>query len=494
MSVDDTTDNRITPLRESDNPPPGKPNNIEAEQALLGAIFVNNLAYGAVSDFLCDEHFSNPLHGRIYHASSQLIEGHDAANPITLRALFENDTSLIQAGGIGYLAKLAACAVTVINAPTYGRIIHDLALRRQGLRLAEQLTLDLHAVVHERPADTIFAAHDEEMFALRESAAQKRPYVSLGQAMQLALEQTERAYKRGGALAGLTTGLADLDKALGGLRAGELVVIAAATSMGKTALALNIADSLARLGYPTGIFALEQSAAELTQRIMTRHSKVSLSKQLSGDLDMIEWNALAAAQDELRSVPLWVDDTSAASLAHIRHLARAWKKQRGIRMLVVDHLQLMRSPEAKGYPNRAQEVAEYTGGLKALAKDLEIPVLLLSQLRRGIEQRENKRPGLADLRESGSIEQDADVVIFLYREEYYLINAHPSQREREPISDFNDRVDAWKAHLDKVAGTAEAIIAKHRQGATATIKLGWNAALTEFTNFAAADRWAAQTY
>src|SRR5215472_6969325 len=499
----------IAPLREAD-PEPTRvpPSNTEAEQALLGAIFRNNLAYGRVSDFLLPEHFSYAVHQRIYAAIAKLIERGQPANPITLKNLFDQDGALAELGGAEYLTRLAESAVTIINAEDYGRRIHDLHLRRQLIDLGEDVVND--AFRHDLDDDAVNQIERAEarLFELASSGQAEGGLRPLDAALRNALEMAEAAFQRSGRTVGVPTGFIDLDKKLGGLHPSDLIILAGRPSMGKTSLATNIAFNAAKAyvegvgpdgrkiaedGGVIGFFSLEMSAEQLATRILAEESNVSSDRIRRGDVRKDDFDRFVAASQRLSSVPLYIDDTPALSVGALRTRARRLKRQQGLGLIVVDYLQLMRpSTQNRVMENRVQEVSDITRGLKAIAKELEVPVLACSQLSRAVEQREDKRPQLADLRESGSIEQDSDVVMFIFREEYYLSRAEPTHRPEESPEKFNDRYDRWKERCEASYGLADVIIAKQRHGPIGTVKLHFEAETTKFDNFIGAEQLPAE--
>ena len=479
--------------------PPGEgwrqiPHNFEAEQALLGAILINNEAYHRVSEFLRKEHFFDPVHGRIFESAARLIERHQIANPVTLKNVFEGDEALADVGGAKYLARLAASAVTVINARDYGRTVFDLHLRRRLVALSEEIREGAISPDVETTANQQIEAAEQHLFDLATTGEYEGGFREFTEVLTRAIEMAEAAYKREGRLTGTTTGFADMDRMLGGLQASDLVVLAGRPSMGKTALATNIAYNASRLcryeidesgqktvadGAVVGFFSLEMSAEQLATRILAEASGVSSDRIRKGELSDADFQKVVEANQELARLPFFIDDTPALSVAQLRTRARRLKRQHALSLIVVDYLQLLRPVASRPNDNRVQEISEITRGLKALAKELNVPVLALSQLSRAVEQREDKRPQLADLRESGSIEQDADVVMFIYREEYYL--------ERQQPEEGTDKHDEWKAQMERVHNLAEIIIGKQRHGPTGTLKLVFQGELTRFSDFIADD-------
>ena len=465
------------------------PHNIEAEQALLGAILVNNDAFDRVSDFLRPEHFSEELHRRIFEVAGQLIRSGKIATPITLKT-FVGEHDL---GGITipqYLARLAAGAATVINAADYGRVVHDLAVRRDLITIGQ----DVVNTAYDSPVDAPPRAQIEEaerrLFTIAETGRYDGGFQRFSEALALSIEMAGRAHQRDGKLSGIATGLRDLDRMMGGLQPSDLVIIAGRPAMGKTSLATNIAFSIAQAydfelkpdgthktinGGIVGFFSLEMSAEQLATRIIAEQAGISSSRIRRGDIGEPDFIRIAEAARQMQSAPLYIDQTGGLSIAQLTARARRLKRQRGLDIIFVDYLQLLSGSRAR-QENRVQELTEITTGLKALAKEMNVPVVALSQLSRQVESREDKRPQLSDLRESGSIEQDADVVMFVYRDEYYL-------KGREPQPGSENHVK-WIADMEKAHGRAELIIGKQRHGPTGMIEVQFEAELTRFSNLA----------
>jgi replicative DNA helicase len=468
------------------------PHNIEAEQALLGAILVNNDAYYRVSDFLEPPHFQEELHKRIYELCQSLIRTGKLATPITLKT-FLGDHDL---GGMTvsqYLARLAAEATTVINAEEYGRTIYDLAMRRQLILIGEDMVnVAYDAPVEEPPRKQIEDA-ERRLYQLAEQGRYEGGFLAFSDALRTAVDMAAEAFKRDRKLSGIATGLGDLDRMMGGLQPSDLVILAGRPGMGKTALATNIAFNVARAyaaerqpdgtmkrldGGIVGFFSLEMSAEQLATRVIAEQSGVASYKIRRGEIREEEFMRIADAAREMERVPFYIDQTGGISIAQLTARARRLKRQKGLDVLVVDYLQLLSGAAKKG-ENRVQELTEITTGLKALAKELAVPIIALSQLSRQVEQRDDKRPQLSDLRESGSIEQDADVVLFVYREEYYLKNKEPRPGTEEHFK--------WQTEMDQVYGRAEVIIGKQRHGPTGTVSLHFDAEITRFSNLARED-------
>jgi replicative DNA helicase len=469
------------------------PHNIDAEQALLGAILVNNEAQDRVSSFLRPEHFFDPLHAAIYETASKLIASGKQATPITLRTFFETAEPIDQNLTVPqYLGRLAAHATTIINAVEYARTIYDLAVRRQLILIGE----DMVNVAYDSPVDHPPEAQIEEaetrLFSLAENSKYGQGFLSFETALVTAIEVANNAYQRQGGLSGVSTGLRDLDAKMGGLQASDLIILAGRPSMGKTSLATNIAFNIARThrseeqqdgsrktvdGGVVGFFSLEMSAEQLATRILAEQSEISSEKIRRGQITDDEFKRLVLASQTMARCPLFIDQTGGISIAQLAARARKLKRQKGLDVLVVDYLQLLTGSAKRASEGRVQEVSEITTGLKALAKELSVPIIALSQLSRQVENREDKRPQLSDLRESGSIEQDADVVMFVFREEYYVERKKPSESNVEEMI-------KWQQEMQLVHGKAEVIIGKQRHGPTGTVQLAFEANYTRFGNLA----------
>ncbi|GGC74276.1 replicative DNA helicase [Chelatococcus reniformis] len=461
--------------------------------ALLGAILVNNDAFYRVSDFLEPIHFYEELHRRIFEIASSLIRAGKVATPITMKT-FIGETDLGGLTASQYLARLAAEATTIINAEDYGRTIYDLALRRNLIGIGEDMVnLAYDAPVEASPRDQIEEA-ERKLYALAETGRYEGGFQAFSGALATAIDMAAAAYKRDGQLSGVATGLSDLDQKMGGLQRSDLVILAGRPGMGKTALATNIAFNVARAyaserrqdgsletvnGGIVGFFSLEMSAEQLASRIIAEQSGVPSYKIRRGDLHEDEFVRITDAAREMQTLPLYIDQTGGISIAQLTARARRLKRQKGLDMLVVDYLQLLSGSSKKG-DNRVQEMTEITTGMKALAKELNVPIIALSQLSRQVEQRDDKRPQLSDLRESGSIEQDADVVMFVFREEYYLKNKEPKMGTEEYFK--------WQTDMEAAHNKAEVIIGKQRHGPTGMVPLAFHAEVTRFSNLAQDDR------
>ncbi|HEX4111139.1 MAG TPA: replicative DNA helicase [Stellaceae bacterium] len=506
----DAAPSNVTPLRDSDAIYRSPPQNLEAEQALLGAILVNNDAYRRVAEFLQPEHFAEPVHQRVYAAIRTLIERAQIANPVTLKNLFDQDGALAEIGGAQYLARLAASVVTIINATDYGRQIYDLHLRRQLISIGEDTVNDAYAYDLEREAAAQIEAAEKKLFDLATLGQYDSGFQPFKAALTQAITMAEAAFQKSGKTIGVATGFADLDKNLGGLHPSDLIVLAGRPSMGKTALATNIAFNAARTYRPgksadgrtiaedgavVGFFSLEMSAEQLATRVLSEQSGVSSDRIRRGEVSSTDFDKFVRASLDLAEVPLFIDDTPALSITGLRTRARRLQRTHGLGLIVIDYLQLLRgSGDGPGNDNRVQEVSEITRGLKALAKELSVPVIALSQLSRQVESREDKKPMLSDLRESGSIEQDSDVVIFIYREEYYLSRSQPTQRPEEANDKFNERYERWRKRVEEVHDTAELLIAKQRHGPIGNITLRFDGHTTRFDNYVRNDHHAEERF
>jgi replicative DNA helicase len=472
------------------------PHNDEAEQALLGALLVNNEKSHVVSGFLRPDHFFQPIHGRIFEAILKLVERGQIANPVTLKHYFENDEALTDIGGAQYLARLVGSTVTIINAEDYARTVHDLYLRRELITLGEDVVNEAYDYKIETPANEQIELAEQHLFNLAEEGESEGGFRPLGDSMTDAIVTMEGAYNRKGGLTGVATGLIDLDNLLGGLHPSDLLILAGRPGMGKSGLATNIGLHAARNYRPildddgkethvegavVGFFSLEMSAEQLANRMLSEATGISSEKLRRGQLSREDFHKVVEESRNLSNAPFFIDDTPALSVAALRTRARRLKRTQNLSLIIVDYLQLVRPSGSSRHDSRVLEIGEITQGLKALAKDLNVPVLALSQLSRAVEQREDKRPQLSDLRESGSIEQDADVVMFIFREDYYLERDEPVKRAEETDERHADRYERWTKRLQEVEGTAEVIIAKQRHGPTGKIRLQFTKGTIKFS-------------
>ena len=465
------------------------PHNLEAEQSLLGAILVNNEACDRVTSFLMPEHFYEGVHARIFEAASTLIRAGKLASPVTLKTYFERDETLNEIGGPAYLARLAAAATTIINAEEYGRTIYELATRRRLISIGSDIVNDSFDTPVDLTARDLIEGAEQKLYEIAETGRYGQGFQPFGTALTEAIDLAAAAYQRDGGLSGVSSGFRNIDEKMGGLQRSDLIILAGRPAMGKTSLATNIAYHVAKNyraehkpdgtvdvkdGAVVAFFSLEMSGEQLATRIISEQAGIPSEKIRRGKITEEEFHRLSATAGELQSLPLYIDATGGLTIAHLAARARRLKRQRGLGLIIVDYLQLLTGSSRKAAEGRVQEVTEITVGLKSLAKELAVPVIALSQLSRQVENREDKRPQLADLRESGSIEQDADIVMFVYREEYYLGRAQPQLNTPEFYT--------WQEKMAKVEGIAEVIIGKQRHGPTGTIELHFEGSLTRFSD------------
>ncbi|WP_306113993.1 MULTISPECIES: replicative DNA helicase [unclassified Roseovarius] len=462
------------------------PHSIEAEQQLLGAILTNNDVYDRVASIIGPQHFYDPVHARIYDVAAARIAKNNLASPVTLKAFLEEDEGLKELGGPAYLTRLAGAAISSFAVRDYAQMIYDMAIRRELIGLGHEIAGKAARLdVESEPKDQIVEA-EQKLYTLAEQGQTESGFQSFLKAVTDAVNVANAAYQRDGGLAGVSTGLADMDAKLGGLHKSDLLILAGRPSMGKTSLATNIAFNIAKAykrgtfpdgtegavnGGVVGFFSLEMSAEQLASRILAEASEISSHKIRQGDMDEGEFRRFVDAAKTLESCPLFIDDTAAIPIAQLAARARRLKRTHGLDVLIVDYLQLVRGTS----DNRVQEIGEISMGLKAIAKELEIPVIALSQLSRQVESRDDKRPQLSDLRESGSIEQDADVVMFVFREEYYVEREKPSEEKLEETAE-------WQERMARLHGKAEVIVGKQRHGPIGTVELSFEAQYTRFGN------------
>jgi replicative DNA helicase len=466
--------------------PESVPHSIEAEQQLLGALLTNNDVYDKIASIITPKHFYDPVHARIFETAAARIAKNNLASPVTLKAFFEDDDGLKELGGPAYLARLAGAAISAFAVRDYAQLIYDLAIRRDLIALGQEISAKAARVdVASEPKEQIVEA-EQQLYKLAEQGQTESGFQSFLKAVTDAVNVANAAYQREGGLAGIATDLMDMDKMLGGLHKSDLLILAGRPSMGKTSLATNIAYNVAKAykrgklqdgsegavdGGVVGFFSLEMSAEQLAGRILAEASEISSHKIRQGDMDETEFRRFVDAAKELEACPLFIDDTAAIPIAQLAARARRLKRTHGLDLLIIDYLQLVRGTSE----NRVQEIGEISMGLKAIAKELQIPVIALSQLSRQVESREDKRPQLSDLRESGSIEQDADVVMFVFREEYYAEREKPSDHEL-------DKMAEWQERMSRLHGKAEVIIGKQRHGPIGTVELSFEAQFTRFGN------------
>ncbi|ASM72622.1 MULTISPECIES: replicative DNA helicase [Roseobacteraceae] len=464
------------------------PHSIEAEQQLLGAILTNNDIYDRVASIIGPHHFYDPVHARIYDIASARIAKNNLASPVTLKAFMEDDEGLKELGGPAYLARLAGAAISAFAVRDYAQMIYDLAVRRDLIILGRDISAKAAKVdVASEPREQIVEA-EQQLYKLAEQGQTESGFQSFLKAVTDAVNVANAAYQREGGLSGVSTGLIDMDKKLGGLHRSDLLILAGRPSMGKTSLATNIAFNVAKAykrgllpdgsegaidGGVVGFYSLEMSAEQLAARILSEASEVPSEQIRRGDMTETEFRRFVDAAKSLEACPLYIDDTPALPISQLAARARRLKRTHGLDVLIVDYLQLVRGTGKS--ENRVNEISEITMGLKAIAKELDIPVIALSQLSRQVESREDKRPQLSDLRESGSIEQDADVVMFVFREEYYKEREKPGDHDLEAMA-------KWQEEMERLHGRAEVVIGKQRHGPIGTVELSFEGRFTRFGN------------
>ena len=483
-------------LKIDDEPDAGQaartaPHNVEQEQELLGAILVNNETFDRISDFLEPTHFFIAAHQEIFTKAAQLIRAGKVASPVTLKTFFPQDHRIGDLPVLQYMFRLVANATSIINAEDYGRSIKDLATRRNLIRIGEDMVNIAFDAPIEMPPGSQIEDAERRLFELAEKGQTNTGFGSFSDALTEAIEMAAAAYQRDGQLSGISTGIIDLDRSMGGFQPSDLIILAGRPGMGKSALATNIAFNMAKAhraaqgddgrtkttnGAVVGFFSLEMSSEQLATRILAEQSGVSSSKIRRGAISEDEFQKLAIASQDMQSAPLYLDQTGGISIAQLVSRARRLKRQYGLDCLMIDYLQLVTGSSKRSGENRVQEITEITTSLKALAKELSVPVLALSQLSRQVEAREDKRPMLSDLRESGSIEQDADVVLFVFREKYYVQAKKPAEGTEEFMK--------WQDDMERVHGKAEVIIAKQRHGPTGTVELRFDEEVTRFSSIA----------
>lgn len=460
------------------------PFNLQAEQRIIGSILINNEVLNKVSEFLKAGHFYEPINQKIYNAICNIVEKGISANPVSLHNMFAKDEQFIALGGDDYLNKLAILGGATINAYEYGKIIYDLSLKRDLIKIGDEtLTTAYNSGIDHSAIDQIEEA-ENKLFHLASEGISERGFSSLDDNIAASIESIDRAMKSDDHITGITTGYADLDAKLSGFHNSDLIILAGRPSMGKTAFAINLAFNACKdlfekakkkgEALPSiGVFSLEMSAEQLSTRMLSMVAKLDSSALRSGRVNEQSYNELKQKAQMLSELPFYIDDTPALSISAIRTRARRLKRKNNLSMLIIDYLQLIRGSSKTD--NRVMEISEITQGLKALAKELSIPIIAASQLSRAVEQRDDKRPMLSDLRESGSIEQDADIVMFLYRDEYYL-----SRRQPAPGTEKHTE---WLEALNKVHNLSEIIIAKHRNGAVGTVQLYYDTRFSRFKDY-----------
>ena len=453
------------------------PKNIEAEQTILGSILANNEIFDEITDQLDDNYFFVPIHQKIYKIISNLISKGLLANPVTIKNFFNSKEELIEIGGIDYLIKITKVSTTKNQIKYYSQLLSDLYIRRQLINISEETLEESKNKDLEISGTNILENTERKLFEIAERGEFKKSFVTFKDALKETIDMATAAYKNDQGIVGVPSGLTDLDDRLGGLHKQDLLIIAGRPSMGKTALATNIAFNASlnikknNLKTSVAFFSLEMSSEQLSTRILAEQSRIKSNDIRRGKINQDDFERFIESSKNLEMLPLHIDDTPAITISALSNRARRLKRKEGLDLIVIDYIQLMKS---SGYRNegRVLEIAEITQGLKALAKELDVPVLALSQLSRQVEQREDKKPLLSDLRESGSIEQDADVVMFVFREEYYLEKQEPKPGTAEHVE--------WQEKMSQIHNQAEIIIGKQRHGPTGVIKLEFESAFTKF--------------
>ncbi len=456
--------------------------NIEAEQALIGILLLNNKLFEQLPDYFGEKYFYYPLHSELFSVIARIVDRGQVADPITLKPLLQDNDLLKADGGINYLIDIAANVPTTININDYAAVIRECYLRRNLTNIGDKMVRDAGENAAEKTAQECIESAEKELYDLavkEDSGSSVKPF---SQALTEAVNLAEIAFKSDSSIVGVTTGFIDVDKWLGGLHPSDLVIIAGRPSSGKTALGTNIAFNAARAlasnpkdGANVAFFSLEMSAEQLATRILSGQTEISSDRIRRGDIATSDFPKIVEASREIESIGLFIDDTPALSITALRNRARRLKRQHNIGLIIIDYLQLMAgSAKTAKSDNRVQEISDISRGLKAIAKELHVPIVALSQLSRAVEQREDKRPQLSDLRESGSIEQDADVVIFVYRDEYY------ESRKEPPLG--TDKHAEWQQRMASVMNKAELIIAKQRHGPVGTVRLFFEGKFTRFGN------------
>ncbi|GAA4217116.1 replicative DNA helicase [Sphingomonas endophytica] len=476
------------------------PRNVEAEAAMLGAMMIDNRLADDIVDRLEPMHFYEPVHGRIFAAIKSLRSQDMLATPVTLRPMFEADEGIKELGGVAYLASLTGSGAGLIGARQFATQIYDLAMLRTLVSVGHSMVdraMDTSEEVNPRAQ---IEAAEEELYRVAADGGAENSVKSFAQASTMAVKMAEKALNWGGNLSGVTTGLDSVNSKIGGMHHSDLMILAGRPGMGKTSLATNIAFNAAQrwmrdmrdgippsksVGAKVAFFSLEMSADQLATRILAEQSRISSEALRMGKISKAEFEQLAAAAAELETLPFFIDDTGGLTIASLHTRVRRLQRRHNneIGLVVVDYLQLL-TGSGKGDGNRVQEISEISRGLKTLAKDMNVPVLALSQLSRAVESREDKRPMLSDLRESGSIEQDADMVWFVFREDYYTAQREPKRpMEGDEAKVFEDHA-RWAADMERVYGLAELIVAKQRHGATGKVVLKFDPTITRFSDYA----------
>ncbi|KJV99130.1 replicative DNA helicase [Orientia tsutsugamushi str. Sido] len=465
------------------------PSNIQAEQMILGAVLINNRVLYSINEFLLPEHFYEPLHGKIYTSINLIISKGISATPISLKNMLGNEPAFDEIGGVNYLAKLTTLALSIVNVTEYGRIVYDLALRRYLIEIGEKIVTNAYSSTLADTAISQIEAAESQLYDLASIGTLSKGFIKLQTSVEESWESISAAIKNKNSINGISSGFLDLDSKLGGFKNSDLIILAGRPSMGKTALGANLAvnackyflssstqqnSKVSNIAPSVGFFSLEMSSQQIATRILAIESEIDSSSLFNGKIGEQEVNKLKNVQDAIQKWNFYIDDAPAISISAIRSRARRLKRTHNLAILFIDYLQLIKIDSNRSQYNRVNEISEITQSLKALAKELNIPIIALSQLSRAVEQRPDKKPLLSDLRESGSIEQDADIVMLIYREEYYLSRSEPAPGTPEYTE--------WIAKQDRCHNTAEIIVAKHRNGPVGTVKLHYTNQYSKFAN------------
>lgn len=464
--------------------------NIEAEQAVLGTIILNNDYLGKVNDILKKEDFYESAHGKIYdHIMQTMLRSNIVADSITLKTFFENDEDVKNIGGSNYLSILLNAGTGIIDVVDYASIIKDLSLKRNLVLVGEEIVNNSYKNSSNIKAQALIEEAEGELFNLSYAGENTKSFVGIANPLAETVNKTRLAIERDGSISGIPTDYIDMDRLLGGFQSGDLVIIAARPSMGKSALAINFAYNAAKFfntefkegkvkeRKSVGFFSLEMPADQIASRILSRETAINATNFRTGEIEKEDFDKIVKTADEISKLPLYIDDTPALTIAAIKTRVRRMVRQKNLGLVFVDYLQLAQGTKAQSKENRVLEIGEITMGLKAIAKEFNIPVIALSQLSRLVEQRPDNKPQLSDLRESGSIEQDADIVMFIYREEYY-------EERKKPLDSEQDKLNIWMAKMEKLRNKAEIIVAKHRNGPIGNVVLRFDSALSKFQDYA----------
>jgi replicative DNA helicase len=486
--AEETSNIETFPVGGNSQPTRKVPHNLPAEQNLLGAILLENSVFERIDDRLRAEHFYDPLHGRIFTTMVRMIERGQLANPVTLKSYFSGEEDFAETSAEEYLAELADGVISITQAADYARTIYEAHLRRELIMIGDSVIHDASHPDIDTAATTQIEAAEAQLFRLAETENAGAGLRAFDSVMAATINQADIARKSDGHLSGTSTGLTDLNNLLGGFHRSDLIILAGRPAMGKTALATNMAFHTAtttRTGEraaPVAFFSLEMSAEQLGNRILSERARVPSDQIRRGKLGSEEFERLITASDAMSTAPFFIDDTPSLSVSQLASRARRLKRTSGLGLIVVDYLQLLTPQLGVRAENRVQEISNISRTLKAIAKELDVPVLALSQLSRAVEQREDKRPNLADLRESGSIEQDADVVMFVYREEYYLDKREPEQDAKDTMEAYNAKHEVWLQKMQAAENKAEVIVGKQRHGPTGTVNLHFDKNFTHFSD------------